>query len=142
MYYAPVRESGDGKVYKNIYCATCNGADASKLSCEPPTYFDDQSQLDDFDTDINMAALFKAVTATPTCRAFYNGRCYIPRTSNAGNPQTIYNGDKDDLTKIGVPKLAREDRPPRVSGSRNYGPPSLLYVFTFRFGLYVFFFRA
>ncbi|KAH7976118.1 hypothetical protein HPB52_008677 [Rhipicephalus sanguineus] len=127
VYYAPVRDSRDEKVYKNVYCATCNDADVSKLSCKPTVHFNDEKKNGEAIPDLNMAAIFKPVTTTPTCHAFYNGRCCIPRKSNVGNPEPIFKGDRDDPPQMHVPKLTGEEWPPQESGSGSCGTLARLY---------------
>lgn len=84
-YYAPIEdmESPGSPVYRNVYCAMCNGANLSALSCSPtlhltnftiasrrrPTIFPSGTP--------NLAALFKPVVSTPTCYAEHDGHCYI-----------------------------------------------------------------
>ncbi|XP_077497421.1 uncharacterized protein LOC144108026 [Amblyomma americanum] len=75
MYYAPVEDSR-GVAFKNIYCAICNGARDSTLSCRQKRYEVNRGSHGTRNPP-NLAAIFKTVKRTPTCLAEYNGRCYI-----------------------------------------------------------------
>lgn len=70
----PVR-SDDGTLYKNAYCAFCNGVDPDTLSCSPDT------NPDVFTTtgisSSNSLGTQQAVVERPSCLAWYNGTCYI-----------------------------------------------------------------
>ncbi|KAL1476587.1 hypothetical protein MTO96_018392 [Rhipicephalus appendiculatus] len=125
LYYAPVRDSVKRVTYKNVYCAMCNGANMSRLSCERALYVDVAAKGYRKTSNVKMAALFKPVTTTPTCRAFYNGRCYIPRSSGVPHPYKVSYDDEDDPSKVQGPKLTREGLPvPQGSDAGNYATPA------------------
>lgn len=88
-YYAPVedKESPGSPVFRNVYCAMCNGASLSTLSCSPTLHLSNFTLPSRKKPGIplfpsvsgtpNLAALFKPVVSTPTCYAEHDGHCYI-----------------------------------------------------------------
>ncbi|XP_077491127.1 uncharacterized protein LOC144101788 [Amblyomma americanum] len=80
MYYAPVEDTSDpyGLQYRNAYCALCNGANVSRLSCSPVLHLSNVSVTSrKTGGPPNLAALFKPVVSTPNCYAEHDGHCYI-----------------------------------------------------------------
>lgn len=80
MYYAPVENANDpyGLQYRNAYCAMCNGANVSQLSCSPALHLSNVSVVSRKKGGLpNLAALFKPVISTPSCYAEHDGHCYI-----------------------------------------------------------------
>ncbi|KAH7962796.1 uncharacterized protein LOC125757881 [Rhipicephalus sanguineus] len=93
-YYAPVSDAENPyyPIYRNVYCATCNGANVSRLSCSQTR------QVSNFTIPWrrhptgekrpasarppNLAAIFKPVVSTPTCYAEHDGHCYIREAPN------------------------------------------------------------
>ncbi|KAL1443808.1 hypothetical protein MTO96_030165 [Rhipicephalus appendiculatus] len=64
-YYAPVQDAEDplGQVYRNVYCAICNGANLSALTCSPALHLSNVSVISRKTNFMppNLAALFKPV---------------------------------------------------------------------------------
>lgn len=81
MYFAPVTLKGEPEieVYKNVYCAMCNGVDLSNLTCAEPRH------LSNFSLPVrrapgkgpNLAAILRPIVTTRTCFAEHSGVCYI-----------------------------------------------------------------
>ncbi|CAN7938310.1 unnamed protein product [Ixodes hexagonus] len=96
-FYAPVTSDQDSEspVYRNVYCAMCNGANLSALSCKPV------EQLSNFSfiprTKVphrgpNLASIFHPVLKTKDCYVKHRNRCFIKsrpklfsRRQNANN---------------------------------------------------------
>ncbi|XP_075558587.1 uncharacterized protein LOC142590389 [Dermacentor variabilis] len=85
-YYAPVQDVGDpvGLVYRNVYCAICNGANLSALTCSPALHLSNVSVVSRKTNLVpplagppNLAGLFKPVQRTPNCYVEHDGHCYI-----------------------------------------------------------------
>lgn len=85
-YYAPVHDAEDplGQVYRNVYCAICNGANLSALTCSPALHLSNVSVISRKTIDSppvagppNLAALFKPVMRTASCYVEHDGHCYI-----------------------------------------------------------------
>ncbi|KAK8774111.1 hypothetical protein V5799_011357 [Amblyomma americanum] len=103
MYYAPV-EDNSGLKFKNIYCAVCNGANLSSLTCSQAR--SEKPQLDIRSRDPNFAAIFKPVKRTATCLAEYDGRCYMKLEVDVKDPSSDTNVD-NVLTSL--PRSKRYD---------------------------------
>ncbi|KAK8781235.1 hypothetical protein V5799_017424 [Amblyomma americanum] len=97
-YYAPVENDLKTEAYRNVYCAICNGANLSSLSCSPAFNFKLLStsrkkgpgRHPDAGTVSHLAALFRPVRTTPTCYVEHDGLCYIKYASSVYNPiQTV-----------------------------------------------------
>ncbi|KAH6943631.1 hypothetical protein HPB50_024835 [Hyalomma asiaticum] len=89
-YYAPVQDIEDpsAQAYRNVYCAMCNGANISTLTCSPPLHLSNVSVISR-KTSLqppNLAALFKPVVSTASCYVEHDGHCYIK------NAPTFYSG--------------------------------------------------
>ncbi|KAH7975218.1 hypothetical protein HPB49_025137 [Dermacentor silvarum] len=97
-HYAPVRNIDDGTVFRNVYCAQCNGANTSRLSCGPMLYLENKKSVKGNSGGPNLAALFKPVTTTPACRAFYNGRCYIPRSADLREEELSWSSNENSTS--------------------------------------------
>lgn len=85
-YYAPVQDAEDplGQVYRNVYCAICNGANISALTCSPAQHLSNVSVISRKTNLLppaggppNLAALFKPVVRTASCYVEHNSHCYI-----------------------------------------------------------------
>lgn len=85
-YYAPVTNGQDrgSSVYRNVYCALCDGANVSQHKCSPlfhsrnfTTAVPFNGHADRQNVPINLADLFKPVITTRTCYAEHNGHCYL-----------------------------------------------------------------
>ncbi|CAN8029575.1 unnamed protein product [Ixodes persulcatus] len=81
-FYAPITtlEDEESPVYRNVYCAMCNGADLSALSCKPaeelsrfPVPFRQSAIL----PDPNLVSIFYPVLRTQDCYVKHRNRCYI-----------------------------------------------------------------
>ncbi|KAH6921837.1 hypothetical protein HPB50_005382 [Hyalomma asiaticum] len=84
-YYAPVNSgAADGIAFKNVYCALCNGANLSTLSCRPTQNWDIAHDVSPVIGLKSLAALFKPVISTRSCYAKYGGQCFIPRATEDG----------------------------------------------------------
>ncbi|XP_029828637.2 uncharacterized protein LOC8043295 [Ixodes scapularis] len=83
-FYAPVTVSKDpdSSVYRNVYCAMCNGVDLSTLSCKPA------EQLSNFTISSlhqghqhrpgpNLVPIFQPVLRTENCYVQHGRRCFI-----------------------------------------------------------------
>ncbi|CAN8011879.1 unnamed protein product [Ixodes pacificus] len=83
-FYAPVTVSQDPEslVYRNVYCAMCNGVDLSTLSCKPA------EQLSNFSINSrhrghhrrpgpNLVSIFHPVLRTQNCYVQHGRRCFI-----------------------------------------------------------------
>ncbi|KAH6940385.1 hypothetical protein HPB50_027192 [Hyalomma asiaticum] len=126
-YYAPVSdvEVPRDPVYRNVYCAMCNGANVSRLSCSPARH------VTNFTMDVrrhpmgnkrpgsarppNLAAIFKPVVSTPTCYAQHNGHCYIRDAPIATK--------KDQLMLRRGNRVANGTPPARSAGGRDVDAP-------------------
>ncbi|CAN7938309.1 unnamed protein product [Ixodes hexagonus] len=96
-YYAPVTsvQNSEGTVYRNVYCAMCNGANLSALSCKPVeelTNFSSGSRSKGHHRGPNLASIFHSVLKTKDCYVKHKDRCFIksrprlfPRRLNANN---------------------------------------------------------
>ncbi|KAH7943623.1 hypothetical protein HPB52_009607 [Rhipicephalus sanguineus] len=78
-YYAPVHDAEDplGQVYRNVYCAICNDANLSALTCSPALHLSNVSVISRKTSPPNLAALFKPVLRTASCYVEHDGHCYI-----------------------------------------------------------------
>ncbi|XP_064474816.1 uncharacterized protein LOC135388885 [Ornithodoros turicata] len=83
-YFAPIMDEGasdddDPVVYKNVYCALCNGANVQGMSCSPTEKLGFQGPTDRLlaETAPNLATLLRPVESTSWCYSLYKGVCYI-----------------------------------------------------------------
>ncbi|XP_075535265.1 uncharacterized protein LOC142570835 [Dermacentor variabilis] len=134
-YYAPVSDAGDpySPVYRNVYCATCYGANVSRLSCSPTRHVANFTvagrrrpaghKRPAAARPPNLAALFKPVVSTPTCYAQHNGHCYIRDApmANKNGPLMLRRGNR----------VANGTPPAHPGGHNADAPPSTYNVYNY-----------
>ncbi|XP_050032345.2 probable G-protein coupled receptor Mth-like 2 [Dermacentor andersoni] len=67
-----------------------------------------------------LAALFKPVTTTPTCRAFYDGRCYIPRSADLREEHLNSSISEKRTSETQLAEATSEPWSPEGFGVENY----------------------
>lgn len=77
-YFAPVSYNTSSLVFKNAFCAVCNGARISQLACAPASVVPEIQHRFHFDyTRPNLLTLIRPVVRNDFCFSSYQGRCYI-----------------------------------------------------------------
>ncbi|XP_064475359.1 uncharacterized protein LOC135389202 [Ornithodoros turicata] len=79
-FYLALVESKVGNtlmIYKNVYCALCNGGDPSNLACLRRSLGEPQSGRLYFEWQPNLVTILHPVTRTEDCAFFQSGKCYI-----------------------------------------------------------------
>lgn len=83
-FYAPVTilQEPESPVYRNVYCAMCNGANLSALSCKPTEELSNVSIVPRRHSGghrrgPNLASIFHPVLRTQNCYVKHGDRCFI-----------------------------------------------------------------
>ncbi|XP_077483075.1 uncharacterized protein LOC144093502 [Amblyomma americanum] len=78
-YFSPVSYNGSKPVYKNVFCALCNGVALSLLKCvRTPVIL--QKGFRDLHFDYpgpNLLTLLRPIVRNDSCFSWYRGKCYI-----------------------------------------------------------------
>ncbi|KAK8769935.1 hypothetical protein V5799_013603 [Amblyomma americanum] len=131
-YYAPVTDVEDNQptVYRNVYCAICNGANVSRFSCNGPWHVTNFTALRRHSgghrrpspaRPPNLAAIFKPVVRTSTCYVQHDDHCYIK------DPPSLYK------VKLKLHPIHSDDNETQSSSprSRAVGSPNTYHIYNY-----------
>ncbi|XP_064472738.1 uncharacterized protein LOC135387495 [Ornithodoros turicata] len=80
-YFAPItsQEDMNSVVYRNVYCALCNGIEMSNLTCAETKHVTSFTAVFQKGHGMgpNLAAILRPVVSGKSCLAEHNGVCYI-----------------------------------------------------------------
>ncbi|XP_064462118.1 uncharacterized protein LOC135372437 [Ornithodoros turicata] len=97
-YFAPV-QSYFGEIYKNAYCAVCNGKDLSTVLCSLGyVQYDMEPRVRVNILGPNLVQLFRPVSSRDDCRAWQGNKCFIPKidyryNDSSGADNSSYTND-------------------------------------------------
>lgn len=82
LYLEPVRQNYTGKVYKNVYCALCDGVNVTSLTCystENEGIINTEASRAE-SNELRRINVKKLTLNATTCAAWFDGKCYINDT--------------------------------------------------------------
>ncbi|XP_064474788.1 G-protein coupled receptor Mth2-like [Ornithodoros turicata] len=115
-YFAPVQSSTDHSdtIYKNVYCALCNGEDLSTMGCSPVQEVYNWSAIPHLRTSFrgpNLVQLLRPVSSRDNCLFWQGDKCFIPKVEYRYNNDSagVSNGSDVNVTLSVEQVSAKQD---------------------------------